>query len=142
MIGKHLIDEPDRERLLRLQAAAGVCQLAHVALGDQLAQTRKRADIRRHAEVDLLDLEERVRRAIADIAGRRHVDSATDTATLDRNQHRHACVVEARETILQAHHMMTERFMLGRAVRSMTVKQRIGRKHRQIHAGRKVLARR
>jgi len=60
-----------------------------------------RADIGGHADVDLLNAEERVGRCVAHVGCGDHVDRATDTTTLYGDEHRHPCPLHAREGVLQ-----------------------------------------
>ena len=94
---EHLVDQAIVQGLGGAQAAAGVGQLLDHAQRDELGQALQRAHVGHHADVDLLDAEERILRGVADAARRDHVHRAADAAAMDGHDDRNAQVFQPRE---------------------------------------------
>src|SRR3546814_9895107 len=77
-----LFPYPTLFRSLGRQAPPGIGQLAHQAGRHQMRQALQGADIGSHADVDLLDAEPGIRRAVAHVAGRNQVRSEEHTSEL------------------------------------------------------------
>ncbi len=95
--GEHFVHQPAGQGAGRGQAPAGVGQLLDDAQRDQLGQALQRAYVGHHADIDLLDAEERVLGGVADAGGRHHVHRAADAAAVDRGDNRDAQRFDAGE---------------------------------------------
>ena len=140
VVVEDLVDQPDLERPLRRHPVAGVGQLAGDALGDQLRQALQRADVRGHADVDLLDAEERVRAGSSACPPRRpcRPHRRSQPPWMAASTGMRACF-ERGEGVLQVlHHHPQVRSLATRLGRAAAAGQaRAAGEHRQVHARRR-----
>ena len=108
LVREDRVDEAELERLARGQAPSRIGEFAHHALRQQIAQARERADVGGHADVDLLDDEERVLGRVAAVADAGEIDAAADAAALYRHQNRNARAIEHVERLVELEHVLAE----------------------------------
>ena len=132
------IGEADRLGFGTGERPPGVSQFARHGLADQFRQPLQGADVGDESELDLLDDEVGVGRAIAHVGGAGQIDAGADTGAVDRREHRLAAGFQAGDDVLQIQYDAAQLFALMRGAAVASVRDL--RQHRQIDAGVEMLA--
>ena len=139
--GKTRFTRPTEKRLLGGQAPPGEGQLPGDSFRDEPGQSGEGAQVGGDAQLDLLDAEEGLLAAVAQVAGADQIDAAADAGALDGRQHRHARPLQTAQALLQ---LQDRAAQVCAAPPELGVGVGIGdgaAEHRQVHAGAEVPAR-
>ena len=99
MVGQNGVDQPNGQGAFGGHAFAGVGHFAYHAERHHFRQALQYAQIRDHADLRFLNREKRIRRAYANVAGSGQVQTATDTAALNRADDGEACLLKHIEAV-------------------------------------------
>jgi hypothetical protein len=122
-----------------VEFTGGVGQLARHAFADQARQTLQGAHVRHHADVDFLDGEPRIRRAVAHVGAADQINPATDARAMHGRQHRLAAALQAGQRILQIENHAAQVFARA-AVALVAHLRAYAHHHLQVDAGGEGLA--